>query len=488
MDDRLGQRVVSALKWMAAARLLSQLASWVITIVVIRLLAPDDYGLMAMAMAVITFLNLLAEMGMGAALIQKRDLDQGLVREAYTLALAVNGLLYVALYHAALPLASFFGESRLVDVVRVIGLQFFLLALSIVPQSMLEKRMEFNRRAIVELVSTIIGSLFTLYLALEGKGVWSLVYGNLLRMFVRMLGLNLLYPYLRIPTLRLGRVLGIAKFGGWVTLERLLWYLYTESDIFIIGRMLGNEILGLYSVARQLAALPSQKLNAIMTQVSLPAFSALQDERERFRSAFLKATRLISVFAIPVFFGISAVAPEAVSVLLGDKWQEVVLPIQLLALVMPLKMLGANVPTAVKAVGRPDVNVVNLALACIIVPSAVFFGTRWGLTGVVVAWCVAYPLAFAVMLMRSIPLIGIGIGEFAAAVTPSLMSGIVMYIAIVAERMLFGQQVEVTARFLLLVLSGMLAYPLVSLMVNRQASIELLSFIYPVQGRKMRSR
>jgi len=247
MGDRLGQQVISALKWMAAARFLSQLASWVI------LLSPEDYGLMAMAMAVITFLNLLAEMGMGAALIQKRDLDEGLVREAYTLAIAVNGLLYLALYQAAVPLASFFDETRLVDVVRVIGLQFFLLAFSIVPQSMLEKRMEFNRRAIVELVSTIAGSLFTLYLALEGMGVWSLVYGNLLRMLIRMLGLNFLYPYLRLPTWRLGRVMGIAKFGGWVTLERLLWYLYTESDIFIIGRMLGNEILGLYSVARQLA-------------------------------------------------------------------------------------------------------------------------------------------------------------------------------------------------------------------------------------------
>lgn len=480
--------MVSALKWMAAARLLSQLASWVITIVVIRLLAPEDYGLMAMAMAVITFLNLLAEMGMGAALIQKRDLDQGLVREAYTLALVVNGLLYLALYHAALPLASFFKEPRLVDVVRVIGLQFFLLSLSIVPQSMLEKHMEFNRRAVVELVSTISGSLFTLYLAIEGEGVWSLVYGNLLRMFIRMLGLNLLYPYLKMPTLRLGRVLGIAKFGGWVTLERLLWYLYTESDIFIIGRILGNEVLGLYSVARQLASLPSQKLNAIMTQVSLPAFSVLQDDRERFRNAFLKATRLISVFAIPVFFGISAVAPEAVAVLLGEKWKDVILPIQLLALVMPLKMLGANVPTAVKAVGRPEVNVVNLALACIIVPSAVFVGTRWGLTGVVAGWCIAYPLAFVIMLMRSIPLIGIGIGEFAGAVAPSLVSGTVMYMVVVVERGLLGHEMEAMTRFLLLVLSGMLTYPLASLAVNRQASMELLSFMRSVRGRKLRSR
>lgn len=479
MNMHLGKKVVWSIKWMAAARLLAQLGTWVITIIVIRILSPEDYGLMAIAMSVIVLLNLLAEMGMGAALVQRLELDDRLIREAYTLALIVNSFLYFILYISAKPLSEFFSQPQLVEVVRVIGLQFFLMAISVVPQAMLEKNMQFKQRAIIEFVSTISGSLVTLYLALDGFGVWSLVYGNLFRMGMRTAGMNFVFPYLKLPVLNLKRVNHLARFGGWVTAERLLWYLYTESDIFIIGKVLGNEILGIYSVARQLASLPSQKLNSIITQVTLPAFSIMQDDLNRFRKAFLKATRIIAIFSIPIFFGISAISNEAIHVILGEKWGAAILPMQIMALVMPLKMLGANIPTAVKAIGKPEVNVINLAISCIVVPSSILIGAKWGLFGAVFAWSIAYPIAFSITLVRSMKVLGIGIQDFMQTIMPSILAGTAMYLIIMFmhERILDGMDARI--RLLILVITGILSYPLASLVLNRKGMAELMAVAAP---------
>ncbi len=299
----LKNKVVTALRWTAGARILAQLVTWAITIVVIRLLSPSDYGLMAMSMAVIALLNLLNEMGMGAAVIQKRALSDSQLRSVFSLILVVNVTLYGVLWLSAKPLAIFFSEDRLIPVIRVLGLQFILMGISIIPQSLLEKALDFKARSVVEFVAALIGSGVTLVLALQEFDVWSLVYGNLARVAVRAIGFNILRPYLKAPTLSLRGIGSIASFGGWVTIERILWYVYTEADIFIIGRALGNDLLGIYSVARHLASLPAQKLNAAITQVSLPAFSAVQGEKEQFARYFIKATRMMSIVAVPVFFG-----------------------------------------------------------------------------------------------------------------------------------------------------------------------------------------
>src|SRR5689334_118598 len=199
-------RVLSAVRWSAGAKLASQSLSWVITIVVIRLLRPEDYGLMAMATIFVGLLTLFNELGVAAPII-----------------------------------AMFFDEPRLVLLMRVLALQFVIVAFSVVPQSLLERELSFKRRSLADLVSTTIGALATLVLAFLGHGVWALVWGNLAQLSSNMVLVNLARPYLRWPSFKLAGLRDVATFGGYVSMARLLWYFYAQADIFIGGRLLGHE-------------------------------------------------------------------------------------------------------------------------------------------------------------------------------------------------------------------------------------------------------
>lgn len=474
---KLKAQVISALRWTVGARFSAQLFTWAITIIVIRLLSPGDYGLMAMAMAVIALLNLLNEMGMGAAVIQRRDLPDELLKKIFSLIFYVNLALYGLLYVLADPVADFFREERLGAVIRILGVQFIFMGFSLIPQSLLEREMDFKRRSVLEFMTTILGSIITLILALLDFGVWSLVYGNLARVTTRSIGLNVLRPYLRIPIPSFKGLSGVASFGGWVTLERILWYVYTEADVFIIGRLLGNELLGVYSVARHLASLPSQKLNASITQVSLPAFASIQTDHKRFKTYFLKASRILSIISMPVFFGIAAVAPEMVPALLGERWTDAVIPIQIMAVVMPLRMIGANVPTAVKAMGRPEVTVGNLAISCMIMPAAFYIGSNWGLIGVSLAWAVGYPLTFVVSVARAGRVTGVSVLEFIGTFWKPLLVSILMFAGVGMTRSILPSDVADWLVLALLTSSGIFFYFVFSLVLNRRECGETLAFI-----------
>ncbi len=468
-------QVLTGLRWTTGAKLVGQLFNWTITIIVIRLLVPEDYGLMAMAMAVIALLNLVNEMGMGAAIIQRRTLETEMLRRVLGLVILVNLALFAALYLAAPMLAAFFAEPRLIEVVQILSVQFVLIGISVIPQSLLEKRMAFKERSLVELIATTGGSLATLWFALVDMGVWALVYGNLVRAGIRALGLNLASPFLHLPNFNLAGIGKLASFGGLVTVERVLWYLYTEADVFIIGRLLGSELLGVYAVARHLASLPSQKLNSVITQVSLPAFAAIQDERERFAAYLVKATRVLSMVAFPLFFGIAAVAPELVRVFLGGQWEAAIVPMQIIALAMPLRMVGANIPTAVKAAGRPDINVMNLSIACVIVPGGFLIGANWGLLGVSMAWLIAYPVAFGIGVARARRATGVSLRSFAAANVRAAAISVLMYAAVVAGRALIPDDATPLIVLTALTTIGVSAYTALSAIFNREDAKEVFA-------------
>ena len=186
MDIR--SKVVSALRWSAASRFFGQLFSWVVTIYVIRLLSPADYGLMAMAMVVVSFLILLNTYGLDAVLVQKNDLDEQVQRQVFGVVIILNLCFFLLVFLGAAPIAALYGQAQLVPVLQVLSLQFLLLIFETLPQSKLEGDIKFAGRAVVDFVTLVLGSLVTLVLALLGAGVWALVWGALVITAARVIG------------------------------------------------------------------------------------------------------------------------------------------------------------------------------------------------------------------------------------------------------------------------------------------------------------
>lgn len=426
----IGNKVLNSLKWLGSGRAIGQVIATVISIVVIRLLDPTDYGLLAMATVFLGLIALLNEMGLGAALVQQQEVERREMEQVLGLLIVVNSALYVAIFLAAPLVASFFDEPRLTPIVQVMAIRLPLISLAVVHRSILQRNMRFRARAIIEFTSMTSGSLATLLFALSGYGVWSLVYGSLVSAFVQVIGTFTACRVWLRPVFSLRGMRRQAVFGGFLTVDRILWYVYSQSDVVIVGKMLGNEALGFYHVAKRLASLPLDKLGGTINEVGFSAYSRVQGDMRLLRSHYCRAAQLASFFGFPVCFGISSVAPDAVPLILGPKWVDSVFTMQLVALVIPLRQLNVLNTPALLGIGKPEVNVVNLGFALAIMPAAFLIGSRWGLAGVAMAWAVGYPIYFVIMLARSLPVLGVPGRQYVDAIWPPAAAAAVMYVAV----------------------------------------------------------
>jgi O-antigen/teichoic acid export membrane protein len=428
------RQIVIALKWSTAAKLASQAISWAVTLIVIRLLVPEDYGLMALSAVVITVVAGVAEWGLGASLVQTRDITpQELARVAGAI-LLFNAVCALFVFAAAPFFASLFADARLQDVVRVSALQFVFNGLSAAPEALAYRGMRFKRLAGVDLGAGLVTSATTLGLALSGAGVWSLVVGNLAGSAARTCLLILLEGYVR-PAFAPAGIGKHIRFGGALSAGRLAWQLTYQADVLIAGRFLAEQAVGVYSVAVQLANLPLHKAMGILNQVAFPAIARMQDELPRMRARLLDAIRLLGFGSIPALWGIAAVAPEFVIVVLGESWQEVTLPLQAVALVAPLRMTSSIFATAMSALGRADLELRNTLVSVVVFPLAFLAGVRWGVNGLATAYAVATPLTFAMNFPRTSRTLGITLADLVPFVRAPLLAGIAMLMAVWLARL-----------------------------------------------------
>ena len=476
----IGKQVVSSLKWVAIAKFIGQLCTWAITIFVIRLLEPEDYGLLALAVAVMGLITLINEMGLGSVIVQKVNLAREVIEKILGLLVCVNLFFYGLLYFSAPAIAGFFSEPLLVDILRIVGLELLLGSFIVIPDSILTRDMKFQFIAVIGFIRSISASAATLVLALLDYGVWSLVLGNIFGVIVQGIGLNFIVRQWYMPNFSFKGIRKEIEFGGLVTTDRILWFLYSESDTFIIGKFLGKELLGIYTVARQLAALPSAKISQVLGDIAFSAFSRVQKDTERVSRYFLKSARVMSFIAFPIFIGIASVAPEIVTVFLGDKWLLTIVPLQLLSAILPLRMLESIIPSALMGVGRPDINVKNQFIACIMIPIAILAGVNWGLLGVCVAWVIAYPAYFIIVLNRALPVLNVKVLNYLSTMRGAFLSSLVMYLSVSLMRQLLdAYTLSMTIELILLVITGGITYVAMTFLIQRKIITEVKELVRP---------
>ena len=252
----------------------------------------------------------------------------------------------------------------------------------------------------------------------------------------------------------------------------------SQVDVLICAKWLGNEVLGFYSVAMQLASLPSQRISGLVNQVAFPTFARMQGELCKVGDSVLSGARLLSFFSFPVLWGMSSVAPEIVEVILGDKWVLATVPLQALTLIMPLRIVGNFVATAVQGIGRSDIVLRSVVWASLVTPPVFVVGVyASGLLGLSLAWLVASPLSFLQSMVRSLPVLGLSLTQLARAMGPAAGTGLVMYGAVVSARHLLLTGQGGVVRLCVLVCVGALAYCAVALVVNRKGVQEVFETV-----------
>jgi O-antigen/teichoic acid export membrane protein len=475
----LRAKVLSGFRWSASVRLLSQVVTWAITLVVIRLLTPADYGLLAMSTVFVAFVSMFSEFGLGAAVVQRREIDERLLRRVFGVVLAVHCSLTCLLALAAPLIAAFYAEPRVTPVIRVLSLQFVIAAFAVVPDALLQRRMEFRNRSLLDLSGAIAGSLLTLAMAYAGAGVWALVMGSLLVQAWRSIGLNFFSPFLSWPDFSISGLRSLLAFGGHVTAAGVLGMIFVQMDTIICAKMLGNQILGVYSVAVNLASLPIQKTAGLVNAVAFPAFSSMQHDVERVRTNVLLGTRILSFFAFPVAWGISSIAPEIVEVILGPRWTLATVPLQALSVIIPLRIIGVFVLTAVQGLGRPDILLRNTVWALTIGPPLLMAGAYFGqLVGLSLVWLVLSPLLFIPALTRCAAVMNLRARRIFGAMLPAAGAASIMYGAVSATRHVVPDTHGGALRMSVLILVGALTYGAISFGLRRKGTREVLDLVH----------
>lgn len=454
------REVAHSLKWVTVSKFAAQIIRWAVTFLVIRILSPDDYGLMAMAGVVLSFFEVFASAGLGSALIQAASFSHRQVQEIFGLILLVNLALAAAMLLLAPWVAEYYRDERLIPILHILPVVFMISALETLPSAMLTRSMQFKRRSLSELAASTVAALITLGLAWKGLGIWALIWGYICEVALRALLLNLVNPMLLLPKFRFHTALPLISFGGTKTLVMFAWFIFSSMDLFIGGRLWPTEVLGIYAIAIQLSHIPLNKLTPIVKQVALPAYAKIHHQPGGELSVYyLKANGLTMLIAFPIFFGLAAVAPVLIPVLLGEKWLAAIVPATILPLILPFRMSQELMDPVLEAIGRPKEALKNWIIIISIITPSLYLGALWdGITGLCLGWLVGMPVSYALTSRITIRNLDIHPRAFRRTVFPPLLIATVMLAVVRGLHVILLDHVPGIPLLFLEVIAGAVVY------------------------------
>ncbi len=422
----LQQQVRSAVIWRLSAQILGQTIAWVSTFVVIRTLSPSDYGLFAMTQVVIVLLNMLDGYGLASALIQRKDADPRAVRQMFGMLILLNvGL--AALQFVMAPLAAaYFRNPEVTYLLRVQALLHLTTPFIVLPYALLARKMEFGKQAGVNLLSAIAGAAVALTGALSGWGVWTLIYAPIALFATRGIGMMIAARAWVWPSFDFRGASGLARFGGLMAAGQLFWFAQSQADVFIAGRALDAYWLGIYTTSLFLTQIFVSKFVPPINDVAFSAYARIHHGERSVAGPFLTAVRTILLLAMPFYLGLAVVAEPLVLVMLGEKWAQAAPIVALLALAMPFMTIQVLFAPACDASGRPGMSLRNGIVGSIILPIGFLIGVQWGVTGMAVAWVVAYPIYLTISAWQTLPVLQVRPRELITEVQTPLLAGLAM--------------------------------------------------------------
>jgi len=455
----LDRSLLRGLAWTGMMRWATQILSWASTLVVARLLAPTDYGLVGMAMVYLGLIQLLNEFGLGLAIVQRRDLDADQIARIGGFALLVGcGLVLLSAALSGL-VARFFGEPAVQLIVVIWSLTFLMAAAQTVPRALLRRDLDFRRLAWADGAEAVAATVTTLTLAAAGFRYWALVFGTLAGRLASATLICAWRPHRVAWPSRFASIAPAVMFGWHVVVGSLAWYFYDNADFAIVGRALGKAALGAYTLGWTIASIPVDRVTALVGSVTLPVFSAVQDDRAALRRYLRNLTEGLALITFPASVGIALVADEFVLLALGERWRPAIVPLQLLALAAASRSVSALLPQVIISTGHPKRSMQFTILAALILPGLFYLGSHWGAAGVAAAWLVGHPvLVMPWVLVYTLRLTNLSAWEYLRSLWPATGATIAMAAAVLALRWGTPASWQMSVRLGAQVLAGVAVY------------------------------
>lgn len=428
-------RVAKSVFWVGSAKGIFQVIAFLGTVVVARLLDPSDYGLIALAGMWTVSLTLLTEMGLGAAIVQFRNLDERELNLCFWMSWGASLIGYGVLYVLAPVIETWFAVPRLSEVLRVVSGSVPLTGLRIVPDSLLRKSIALDKVTQVEIIALLVSLPLQVGLAVAGAGVWALVAGIVTTHLVSTI-MTFAFVDWR-PSLNWGssRFKNFLNYSAAMAGRNVCWGIYEQIDIFILGKLSGDVTLGFYSMAKQIALLPVHKVSVVVNQLATPVMAGLQHDTNQMRVALFRQFRLVACLTMPLCMGIAIVADDFVHLVLTDKWMPAVPTLRVLCFYSAWHSLCIIMQPILQARYRAGFLFWWTVSLLLVMPFAFWVGAVWnGAVGMSLAWVTIYPLLTLVQVREVMKELQITWKAVGIQLQPIVIATIVMSGAVGALR------------------------------------------------------
>lgn len=433
-SSNLDRIFIKGLAWTVGAKWSTQLITWAGVIAIARLLSPAELGLAGMAGVFILLTNMLAEFGIGGAVLQLRYLDDDEIAQLHSASALLAGIMSLFAIVSSPYVARFFGN----DTVQwlVIGASPLILATGFqaIPNGMLRRNMDYRRLAILEAAQFLTNSLVSVLAALLGASYWSLLIGALAAQSINVTLLVIWVPA-RFQVPQWNKVKVPLRFGGQLAISSIQGSLGEQSDGIIIGNRLGEGPMGAYRLAFDLARAPGDRITSLIMRVATPLFASISSDLPLTRRYYLRLTEVLSMTIFPVVVGVSILSSEIVAIFFGDKWIASVGAVAVLTLATAPQSLSSLNSQVLLALHRPGYLLKVSTARLLLMPVAFFFLAPFGITAVASAWLWATPASF---LATAIPLfrgIDLPVRTFIRSVWPAVLATSVMFGALYVLRL-----------------------------------------------------
>ena len=330
MTENLKRKTVSGVMWSAIERFSLQGVQFVMQLVMARLLLPSDYGMIAMLTIFLQIAQAFIDSGFTNALIQKKDRTEVDYSTVFYFNIIIALLFYCILFVSAPLIAKFYNMPDLILVMRVMALSLIILSFSAVHKTKLTIEINFKIQSKITLIAAGISGIIGVGIAYWGYGVWALVYQSILNAMLTTILFNCFYRWKPLKTFSMKSFKRLFSFGSKLLVSGLIHTVYYNLYGIVIGKRFSAAELGYYTRAEQFAILPSYNLSAIITRVTFPILSSIQDDNERLASTYRKYIRLSSYLIFPLMVGLASLANPLVDLFLTEKWNGTVALLQIL--------------------------------------------------------------------------------------------------------------------------------------------------------------
>lgn len=451
--------VLRGVRWKLVSQIVVQLIRIASGLVIARTLAPHEYGLAAMVVVFSGFVLAFSDLALGAALVQRKRIDEEDCSTAFWVTTLAGTLFTCVALVLAGPIAAFYGEPRVRTLFLAFAPIFLLSSLGATHQALLTRQMDFRVLELRQMTCSLAGAVVGVSAALSGAGPWAIILQQLAVTGVSSLVLWLCCPWR--PGLRFSSrsVRELGSFSGNVFGTRLLYYTSENAVGLVIGRFLGATSLGLYSVAYTVILVPLVRLAVPIGEVLFPAFSRMQDEVDRLARFWMRALRLLGAVTIPALAGLVIVAPDFVPLVLGEKWQDAVPIVRVLAWVGLLQTLDAWNSGILMGLGKARTQFRAAMLFYSVFIGSYFAGVPWGVVGVAASYAIAITLMQGIYQYLTTSAVNISVLEPVRALSGVVQATAAMGLVLVAARHLLVEQgVPPFVRLVLLIPLGIVVY------------------------------